>query len=122
LDVGLRFDRRTMTLGASIRESYEGEDPADYDETDDFVRALNGEFDRRVLFCTCASAVERYYLDLDDRDPDGVPRVASSCMDGVSERPGMPFWDWVDKTLPELIFCVGADMIHKAHGPGLPRT
>ncbi|WP_344889300.1 hypothetical protein [Nonomuraea antimicrobica] len=104
-DIDLRLDRFTTTLGASIRANYAGEDPADYDETDDFVRAVNGEFDRRILFCTCRSAAEAYFLDMADRDPDDIPRVALSGVDGTSEQPGTPFWEWVDEALPSLLFC-----------------
>ncbi|GLZ08806.1 hypothetical protein Acsp03_62720 [Actinomadura sp. NBRC 104412] len=93
------------TLGASIREDYEGEDLADYYETDEFVRAVNGEFDRHMHCCTCDSAAEAYFLDMDDRASDGLPRVALSSINGMSERPGTPFWDWVDEALPSLLFC-----------------
>ena len=105
-DVGLRLDRLTVTLGALIREHYESKDPADYVETHDFIRALNGEFDRHVLLCACDSAAECYFLDMADRDPDGVPRIALSSIDGISERPGMSFCGWVDEELPSLIFGV----------------
>ncbi|WP_026411081.1 hypothetical protein [Actinomadura oligospora] len=101
-----RLDRFTTTLGASIIENHAGEDPADYDEDDEFVRATNGEFDRHVRFCTCDSAAEAYFLDMTDRDPDGSPRVALSGINGDSEPPGTPFWDWVDEALPSLLFCV----------------
>lgn len=105
-DVDLRLDRFTTTLGASIRTDYAGEDPADYDAAHEFVRALNGEFDRHIRFCTCGSAAEASFLDLGDRSPDGTPRVALSGMDSTPERPGTPFWDWVDEALPSLLFCV----------------
>ncbi|MFI0732193.1 hypothetical protein ACH4S9_24835 [Streptomyces sp. NPDC021225] len=105
-DFDLRLDRFTTTLGASTLANYEDEDPDDYDETDDFVRAVNGEFDRWIRFCTCDSAAEAYFLDMADRDADGTPRVALSGLNGTSERPGDPFWDWVDEALPSLIFCL----------------
>ncbi|MFI7275561.1 hypothetical protein [Streptomyces sp. NPDC049879] len=105
-DFDLRLDLFTTTLGATTLADYEGEDPADYEPDEDFVRAVNGEFDRWVRFCTCHSAAEAYFLDMDDRDSDGVPRVASSGIDGTSERPGEPFWDWIDQALPSLLFGV----------------
>lgn len=51
-DFDLRVDRFTTTLGASTLADYEGEDPGDYDQDEDFVRAANGEFDRWIQFCT----------------------------------------------------------------------
>ncbi|MGY0057301.1 hypothetical protein ACWY4P_12160 [Streptomyces sp. LZ34] len=105
-DFDLRLDRFTTTLGASTLANYAGEDPDDYDETDDFVRAVNGEFDRWIRFCTCDSAAEAYFLDMADRDADGTPRVALSGINGTSERPGAPFWDWGDEALPSLLFCL----------------
>ncbi|UGQ14736.1 hypothetical protein LO772_14850 [Yinghuangia sp. ASG 101] len=105
-DFDLRLDHFTTTLGATTRADYEGEDPADYDPGEDFVRAVNGEFDRWIQFCTCDSAAEAYFLDMDDRDPHDVPRVALSSINGTSEPPGEPFWDWIDQALPSLLFCV----------------
>lgn len=105
-DFDLRLDRFTTTLGASTLADYEGEDIADYDHDGDFARAVNGEFDRWIRFCTCDSAAEAYFLDMDDRDPHDVPRVALSGINGTSERPGEPFWDWIDQALPSLLFCL----------------
>ena len=105
-DFDLRLNRFTTTFGALTLEDYEGEDPGDYDQDEDFVRALNGEFDRWIQFCTCASAAEAFFLDMADRDPHGVPRVASSSINGTSERPGDPFWNWIDHAVPSLLFCV----------------
>ncbi|WP_106436489.1 MULTISPECIES: hypothetical protein [Streptomyces] len=105
-DFDLRLDRFTTTLGASTLADYEGEDPGDYDQDEDFVRAANGEFDRWIQFCTCNSAAEAYFLDIADRDPHDIPRVALSGINGTSERPGEPFWDWVNQALPSLLFCV----------------
>ncbi|MGI5201404.1 hypothetical protein ACQEU6_07435 [Spirillospora sp. CA-108201] len=105
-DFDLRLDRFTTTLGASTLEDYEGEDPGDYGQDEDFVRAVNGEFDHWIRFCTCDSAAEAYFLDMADRDPHGIPRVALSSINGTSQRPGDPFWDWLDKAVPSLLFCV----------------
>lgn len=104
-DFDMALDRFTTTLGATTRADYEGEDPAEYGPGEDFTRAANGDFDRWIRFCTCDSAAEAYYLDLDDRDPGGVPRVALSGINGTSERPGDAFWDWVDEVAPSLLFC-----------------
>ncbi|UGQ11326.1 hypothetical protein LO772_31775 [Yinghuangia sp. ASG 101] len=104
-DFDLRLDHFTTTLGASTLADYEGEDPADYDRDEDFARAVNGEFDRWIRFCTCDSAAEAYFLDMGDRDPHDIPRVALSSINGTSERPGEPFWDWIDQALPSLLFC-----------------
>ncbi|WP_433175381.1 hypothetical protein [Actinoallomurus sp. CA-150999] len=106
LDFDLCLDRFTTTLGASTRADYEGEDPSDYGQDEDFVRAVNGEFDSWIRFCTCDSACEAYFLDMADRDPHDIPRVALSSINGTSERPGDPFWDWLDKAVPSLLFCV----------------
>ncbi|MEO3825441.1 hypothetical protein [Actinomadura sp. B10D3] len=105
-DFDLCLDHFTTTLGASTLADYEGEDPGDYDEDDDFVRAVNGEFDRWIRFCTCDSAAEAYFLDMADRDPDGIPRVALSSINGTSQRPGDSLWNWLDKAVPSLLFCV----------------
>ncbi|MFD8378185.1 hypothetical protein ACFV2X_06345 [Streptomyces sp. NPDC059679] len=105
-DFDLRLDRFTTTLGASTLADYEGEDPDDYGQDEDFVRAANGEFDRWIQFCTCTSAAEAYFLDIADRDPHDTPRVALSGINGTSARPGEPFWDWTNQALPSLLFCV----------------
>ncbi|MBC6458958.1 hypothetical protein HKK72_13760 [Actinomadura sp. HBU206391] len=105
-DFDLRLDRFTTTLGVSTLADYEGEDPSDYGQDEDFVRAVNGEFDRWIRFCTCDSAAEAYFLDMADRDAHDVPWVALSSINGTSERPGDPFWDWLDKAVPSLLFCV----------------
>ncbi|MFF5265254.1 hypothetical protein ACFY4C_40765 [Actinomadura viridis] len=105
-DFALNLDRFTTTLGALTLADYEGEDPGDYDQDEDFVRAVKGEFDRWIQFCTCDSAGEAYFLDMADRDPRGIPRVALSGINGTSERPGEPFWDWIDSAVPSLLFCV----------------
>ncbi|MBG6089519.1 hypothetical protein [Actinomadura viridis] len=105
-DFALHLDRFTTTLGALTLADYEGEDPGDYDQDEDFVRAVNGEFDRWIQFCTCDSAGEAYFLDMADRDPRRSPRVALSGINGTSERPGEPFWHWIDHAVPSLLFCV----------------
>ncbi|WP_171166991.1 hypothetical protein [Streptomyces sp. I05A-00742] len=106
VDFELCLDRFSTTLRASTLADHEGEDPDDYAETEDFTRALNGEFDRWVQFCTCGSACEAYFLDMADRDPHDIPRVTLANMDGTSERPGAPFWTWFDQSVPSLLFFV----------------
>jgi hypothetical protein len=75
---------------ASTLADYEGEDPGRYDQDEDFVRAVNGEFDRWVQFCTCTSAAEAYFLDIADRDRHGAPRVALSGINGTPNGPASP--------------------------------
>ena len=103
-DFDLHLDHFTTTLGASTLADYEGEDPSDYGQDEDFVRAVNGEFDRWIQF-SAPHAGEAYFLDMADRDPHGIPRVAVTSPDGTSERPGSPFWDWLDQVVPALLWC-----------------
>jgi len=100
----LRLDRFTTTFRESVLEDHKGEDPDDYGETEEFVRAMSGEFDRWVRFCECGSACEVHFLNMGDRDPHDVPRVTLTNMDSTSEGPGVPFWEWVDQAIPALLF------------------
>ncbi|MEO3824405.1 hypothetical protein [Actinomadura sp. B10D3] len=95
-------DRLTTTLAAWILRMFEGEDPAEYAPESEFPRALNGEFNGCVLFGTCPPSGENYFLTMDDRDPDGTPRVGTVGIDGIGENES--FWDWFNGAVPEYLF------------------
>lgn len=116
----------TVSLGDSIREDYDGEDPQDYSPDHDFRRAVRGEFDRCLPLGRFEGRAD--YLDLDSRDldqdsrdpdqdshdsgasnpdsrdPDGIPRVVDvDFQEGVGTRT-TPLWTWFDESAACYIF------------------